>query len=339
MLSGCRARLVQPHNKYIGIDDVWLGGFREHGTLAVWRWAADGEVFWRNGSVGGCDCWWSQLPSQHSDLHLFQSYESLRILTTPVAPSDKAVCLSASLPESMPTAAGQRNFHRMRRFNGLEHCMGGRWWAEACERRLMFICEGGHWPPLVPSPPAAPPEPPLPPMPPSQPPAPPITPARAISSMCCIRNYRWAPPCCACNHYCRDTLIVAAIVLVCALLPTCVYCARRQCGPFDWHALLPANAVIANADLELTAWPSVAMSPLQFACFQTGLFLIVAGGLPSFLHGVRRELRSRSEFAHSPLPLLRRALFAYDSHPVRLRGCGRCPARIVLYQLPSSASP
>ena len=143
MLSGCRARLVQPHNKYRGIDDVWLGGFREHGTLAVWRWAADEEVFWRNGSVGGCDCWWSQLPSQRSDLQLFQRsengrYEILRYLTTPVATSDKAVCLRASLP-SRAYRCDQRSFHRMRRFNGLEHCMGGRWWAEACERRLMFV--------------------------------------------------------------------------------------------------------------------------------------------------------------------------------------------------------
>lgn len=313
MLSGCRARLVQPHNKYRGIDDVWLGGFREHGTLAVWRWAADEEVFWRNGSVGGCDCWWSQLPSQRSDLQLFQNddengrYESPRYLTTPVATSDKAVCLRASLPESTPTAASQRSFHRMRRFNGLEHCMGGRWWAEACERRLMFVCEGGLWPPLVPPPPAAPPEPPLPPFPPLQPPAPPITPARAASSMCCIYNYRWAPPCCACNHYCRDTLIVAAIVLVCALLPTCVYQARRQCRPChssSHHTVPPADSVIAHVDLEFTAWPSMAVSPLQFACFQTGLLLIVVGGLPSFLHGVRRELLSHSEFAHSPLPSL-----------------------------------
>lgn len=172
--------------------------------------------------------------------------------------------------------------------------MGGRWWAEFCERRLMFVCEGGRWPPLLPSPPTPPPNPPLPPMPPHEPPAPPYAPAIALWH-CCISYYRWAPPCCACNNFCRDTLIASAAVLVCALLPTCVYMARasrqhrerRRPSSSPSAITLPANAVMAGGGHELTAWPRAHVGPLHFACFQVGFFLTILGALPLILRTAR----------------------------------------------------
>ena len=292
-MAGCKGRMTQGHNRHM--DEIWLGGFREHGTQSVWRWATDDqEVFWRNGSTGGFHCWNSLSPSQRNVLALPDV--DTRHLSLPVADAATSLCLRAMLPLSHPTASDRRGFFVTRRFSGLEHCWGGSWWAESCERRLMFLCEGGDWPPVLPPPPAPPPEPPLPPTPPFSPPVPPYSPAFAYPR-CCLRYYRWAPPCCACNHYCRDTLVAALALGVLLGLPICFYIhlhrrqQRRRLLTSSAASDVPAGVLMTNTSDssrgELTAWPRLPVGPLQRACFQCGLLLALLGMLPSALWTVR----------------------------------------------------
>ena len=105
--------------------------------------------------------------------------------------------------------------------------------------------------------------------------------------------YRWAAPCCACNNYCRDTLLVSTVVMVGALLPTCAFMAvrgRRRRQAHYWQSP-------AKFSQELTAWPRVPVSPLQFACLQVGLVIAVLGLLPQVLFLVRHGIEPLSHLS------------------------------------------
>ena len=267
-LAGCYPEVAGVfYGVYFPNNEVWLAGYSQRGMGSSWRWASDGEAFWRNGSIGRFNCWRhansiaGQAPMQHDDSIPFNA----RNHYTP-PPGDVDLCLRASLP--VPWAPPIDH----------DQCLLGRWWADVCERRLIFLCQSGNWPPRAPSPPLAPPQPPLTPWPPLPPPWPPIAPIfRGEGFARCCHDFDELSPCCACNGYCRETALIVTSVLLAAMLPTWLLvlancaCQRQQ----------PPH----GAATELTAWPAVPIGKWQFATFQVGIVLTVAGLIPAVLYG------------------------------------------------------
>ena len=254
--------------------EVWLGGYSQRGTKSLWRWTSDGEAFWHNGSIGRFDCWFSVEPLQHDDSLTLQVQVQERVHLYKPPPADDDLCLRARLPPTWATQAQgvySLLYSNRGRLGAQPQCFAGSWWADTCEKRLYFICQGANGPPRAPLPPLTPPWPPFSPMPPHPPPAPPITPGLVGEARCCI-DFDPFSPCCGCNHFCREAALSFTAALLIAMLPTWLFvlaaCARRQQQPRH------------GAAMELTAWPSVPIGKWQFATLQGGILLAVAGLVP-----------------------------------------------------------
>ena len=269
-------------------EDYWFAGYREPGTVGTWRWAPDGETFWQDGSVGAFERWRGE-PKQHSTQHSLHWQVLHKILNAAVPSPDVNMCLRGLVPNARIVWDHRVPHHYW--------WVTGRWWAGSCDDSLMFVCEGISAPPIPPPAPVSPPRPPMTPTLSSEPPAPPKPPIAPESivqrAKCCHDFHRWGGHCCACNNYCSDAIRAFAIALPCTMLPTVMFilyvaCRRIQAARARSRRMaLPSKRATSPAHataMELTAWPGVPIGILQFATFQAGLLLLVAGVIPQLLY-------------------------------------------------------